>query len=315
MLFGVLGYIILQDYNLIDAFYMTVITITTVGFREVKQLDDVGKIFTSILLLFSIGSIAYSLSIISSVVFEGKLKMYFRDVKNRKEIKKMKNHTIIVGYGRNGKQAAHELKLHKENYLVIDSDVKIGEDITDKTKWMHGDATIDEVLIEGGVKDAKALISALPNDADNLYITVSARGLNPKIRIISRASSESSERKLHAAGANYVIMPEKVGGIYMAGFIAQPDLAEFMNRLRIDHDTPGRLMEIDCSLIPENLLEKTIKELQIKTTSGVNIVGIKLIDDNYIINPVSTTKIKQSSKLFVMGTDEQLKQLYKILEI
>lgn len=173
----------------------------------------------------------------------------------------MKNHTIVVGYGRNGKQAIAELLLHHKQVVVIDNNPLIQDNIPDNLRWIVGDATQDDVLIEAGVKVAKSLIIALPSDADNLFISISAKNINSKIMIVSRASTESAERKLKAIGVNHVIMPEKVGGIYMAGFVAQEDLTEFLNHLRVDHNNPGILSELDCQEINSKFLNTNVETL------------------------------------------------------
>jgi voltage-gated potassium channel len=310
--FGTTGYYIIEDYRLLDAFYMTVITITTVGFQEVKPLDDAGKIFTAVLLFTSFGFFAYSISIMTSLVLDGKLFAYYRGIRYKKEIKKMKKHTIVVGYGRNGKQAVQELNLHNEPIIIIESSPILHETFSNNIKWIVGDATTDDTLLEAGIKEAKAIINALPNDADNLYISISAKILNPDINIISRASSESAERKLHAVGANHVIMPEKVGGIYMAGFVAQADLTEFLNHLRIDHYNPGILTEIDCKLINSSHSAKTVEGL-LSNFNEINVLGVKLKNNDFVIAPIRTLTIAEINKIFVMGIKEEIELMKKAL--
>ena len=173
----------------------------------------------------------------------------------------MKKHTIVVGYGRNGKQAIHELELYHEPVVIIDSNAIEQGTNTEHKKWVIGDATTDETLLEAGIMEAKAIINALPSDADNLYTSISAKSLNPNIMIISRASSESAERKLRAVGVSHVITPEKVGGIYMAGYVAQADLTEFMNHLRVDHSNPGILTELDCNQINQKHHQTNVETL------------------------------------------------------
>lgn len=306
--FGTLGYLILEDFRLIDAFYMTVITITTVGFGEVQPLDDSGKLFTSALLFISFGFFAYSISFVTSIVLDGRLAMYYRKIRIKNEIKKMKKHTIVIGYGRNGKQAIDELILYREPVVVIDSNPSRESIITENIKCIIGDATLDETLIEAGIGNAKAIVIALPNDSDNLYITISSKILNPKITIISRATSESAERKLLSAGAHHVIMPEKVGGIYMAGYVAQADLTEFLNHLRIDHYNPGILAELDCCIFNADQKTKTVEEVmsQFKT---INVLGVKLHDNSFVIAPIRTLIISDVNKIFIMGTKEEIDSL------
>lgn len=308
LFFGTSGYIIIEDFSFLEAFYMTVITITTVGFQEVKPLDDSGRIFTLILIFSSFGYFAYSISVITSLFIDGKLAIFYKDIKLRKEIKKMKKHTIVVGYGRNGKQAIHELSLHHEPVVVIDSNVNIQEQNSILKKWVIGDATTDEVLMEAGIQEAKAIIIALPDDADNLYISISAKSINPKIMIISRASSESAERKLKAIGVTHVIMPEKVGGIYMAGYVAQSDLTEFMDHLRVDHSNPGILAEIDCRLINERNQDSSVEAL-LSEKHQINVLGVKKNNKEFVIAPIRALAIRDIEKIFIMGTKDHIDEL------
>lgn len=305
---GTTGYMFTENYSFLDAFYMTIITITTVGFEEVKPLDDAGKIFTIFLLFSSFGFFAYSISVITSLVIDGKFAAYYRDLKIKKEIKKMKKHTIVAGYGRNGKQAVQELDLYHEPVVIIDSNAIAQETNTEHKKWIIGDATTDEILLEAGIMEAKAIINALPNDADNLYVSITAKSLNPNVMIISRASTESAERKLKAVGVSHVIMPEKVGGIYMAGFVAQADLTEFMNHLRVDHTNPGILTEIDCSHINTKHSQTNLETLLAKE-QNINVLGVKLGDEQFVMAPIRALTIGEIEKIFIMGTKIEIEAL------
>ncbi len=308
ILVGTVGYSITENYSLLDAFYMTIITITTVGYGEVKPLDDSGKIFTIFLLFSSFGFFAYSISVITSLVVDGKFAAYYRDIRIKKEIKKMKKHTIVVGYGRNGKQAIHELELYHEPVVIIDSNAIEQGTNTEHKKWVIGDATTDETLLEAGIMEAKAIINALPSDADNLYTSISAKSLNPNIMIISRASSESAERKLRAVGVSHVITPEKVGGIYMAGYVAQADLTEFMNHLRVDHSNPGILTELDCNQINQKHHQTNVETL-LSGEHNINVLGVKRNDGEYVIAPIRTLTIGEIEKIFIMGNKKDIEQL------
>lgn len=220
MTFGIFGFILIEDFNLLDSVYMTIITVSTVGFGEVQPLSSSGKMFTSILILLSLGVLTYVVSIITTQFFEGQLSHLINGYKNNSRRKKMENHVIICGYGRNGQQAVKELVAHKKDFIVIDSshDLIMGNS-KPNYKMIEGDATNDEILLQASILTARALISTLPNDADNLFVTLTARSLNSKIKIISRASNESSEKKLKMAGADNVVMPERVGGAHMATLV------------------------------------------------------------------------------------------------
>jgi voltage-gated potassium channel len=311
---GVAGYYFIQDYTFIDAFFMTVITIATVGYREVKELDDAGKIFTSFLIIFSIGTFAYAISVITRYVIEGEFQLFFKHYKVNKDIQQLKKHVVVCGYGRNGRQACQQLASGNESFVVIESDPVIIESMRNESKllFVEGDATQDEVLAEAGLERAKALITALPSDASNVFVVLTAREMNPSLKIISRASDDASEHKLKRAGADNVIMPDKIGGTHMAALVTKPDVLEF-----IDHITGRiniRLEEILFSSLPESMRNKSIRELEIRNKTGANIIGYKTANGEYVINPPPDTIMMQDAKLFVLGTQEQVMRFKDILK-
>ena len=177
---------------------------------------------------------------------------------------------------------------------------------------LEGDATLDEVLVQAGIKKAKALITTLPFDADNLFIVLSARTLNPNLVIISRASEDNSDKKLKVAGANNVIMPDKLGGAHMASLVMKPDVMEFMDYITGQGSDNIRLEEITFATLKSEFQNKTIKDLEIRNKSGANIIGFKTAQGEYIINPSADTKIIPDAKLFVLGTTEQIIKLKEL---
>ncbi|MCD4746877.1 MAG: potassium channel protein [Bacteroidales bacterium] len=314
IIIGVTGYRLIEGFSFIDSVYMTVITVATVGFREIKELSDPGKIFTVLLIITSLGTFAYAVSVITSHLIEGQFKFFIRGQRKKSEKKRMKNHVIICGYGRNGKQAIIELIAHNNSCVIIDNDHDVVINNSDKNlRFIEGDSTDDDVLISADIKTARALITTLPSDAGNLYVVVTARSLNPDLIIISRASSESSEKKLKAAGVTNVVMPEKVGGAHMAKLIASRDLVEFLEHLSIQGEDPTNLEEIVCANLPEKNKNKTIYEIGIRKKSGANIIGFKKPEGEYIINPTPDTMVILGSKLFVLGTPEQIESMKQIL--
>lgn len=315
LLIGVLGYSIIEHLSFLDALYMTVITVATVGYKEVTKLSDAGKIFTIFLIITSFGIFAYAISSITQFIIEGEFNQYFKNRKKVEEISKLHNHIIICGFGRNGKQAAQVLKHHHQRFVVIEKDNAITDNITHKYKHLvlNGDATNDEVLIKAGVQRAKAIITTLPNDADNLFIVLSARHLNPNIYIISRASEENSDTKLKIAGANKVIMPDKVGGAHMGTLVLKPDTVELIEMISSQGLNDVSLEEILFSELSTSLQHKTLKELELRHKCGANIIGFKTPDGKYIINPSPDTTIIPNSKIFVLGTKDQIKRLKQLL--
>lgn len=262
---GTAGFMIIESFTFLESIYMTIITISTVGYGEVHELSSAGKIFTAILILLSLGVLAYVASIITTQLFEGQLGYFLRGHKNKSRLKKMKNHVIICGYGRNGQQAIKELEAHKNDFIVVDSDHNL---ILDNVKpgfnMIEGDATDEEVLVAVGLLTAHSIITTLPSDADNLFVTLTARSLNPNITIISRASSESSEKKLKLAGANNIVMLERIGGAHMATLVARPDVMEFLEHLSIHGSNPTNLEEIMCEDLPKGAINKTIFEIGVR---------------------------------------------------
>ncbi len=313
-LIGILGFMLLEDYNLLEASYMTVITVATVGFNEVHPLSDTGKVFTIILIIFSFSIFAYSLSTITSYFVEGRINLLFKGNKKTGGISKMKDHIIIVGYGRNGMQTAHDLLLLNKKVIIIEKnhDLIVSHQ-NDNVIFVEGDATEDEILEQAGIQKASALITTLPIDADNLYVVLTARSLNADLQIISRASHDSSDKKLRTAGASHVVMPEKVGGTFMASLVAKPDLAEFFHRLSIEGNEGINLVEVVCSDLPSEFQNQTIHDMSIRRLTGANIVGFRTPDGQYIINPSGETVMVKNAKLFVLGTPDQIEKVKEII--
>ena len=314
ILIGVIGYMNIDEYSFVDALYMTVITISTVGFGEVNELTDGGKIFTSFLILASLVILGYFISILTQKLVHSQMSFFYSRGSKKNISRKMENHVIVVGYGRNGKQVVNELFSLGMKLIIIDENHElIINNMGRPVRFIEGDATQDEVLIKAGIKTAMSLISTLPNDADNLYVVLTARSLKHDLKIISRASSESSEKKLRMAGVDNVVMPERVGGAHMATLLAQPDIVEFLDHLSIHSDTPSQLMEIMCNELPEGLVNKPIKDIGIREISGANIIGFKTATGDIIVNPTPDIRLMPHSKLFVLGSNEQIKKLKSLL--
>ncbi len=315
LVIGVIGFMLIDDYSLVNAIYMTVITISTVGFREAQPLSDSGKLFTAFLILGSLGVLTFFITTITQNLFKTQLTFFLRGDSKKSSSNKMEHHVVVVGYGRNGDQVVKELSLQSSNMVVVDMshDIVINN-IGRPIRFIEGDATEDEVLIKADIKSARALITTLPNDADNLYVVLTARALNPSLKIISRASSDSSEKKLRMAGVDSVVMPERVGGAHMATLVSKPDVVEFIEHLTLHDTEAAQLMEIMCDELPEVFRNKPIKEIGVRTNTGANIIGFKTAGGDLIINPNRDTKLVERSKLFVLGTDQQIQQMKELLK-
>lgn len=315
LMIGTVGYMLIDGYTFFNAFYMTVITVATVGYEEVQPLSTGGKIFTIFLIITSFGTFAYAVSAITRFVIDGEFNQYFKNRKLNSEIEKIEGHVIICGFGRNGRQAAHVLKKHNRRFVVIENNQEITSGINHRYNHLviNDDSTKDEVLLKAGILKASALITTLPTDADNLFIVLTARNLNKNLVIIARASEDNSDTKLKIAGANSVIMPDKVGGAHMAGLVMKPDVMEFIDFITAEGGDNINLEEITYEGLSSDLKNKSLKDLEIRNKSGANIVGFKTATGEYVVNPSADTVMIPQSKLFVLGTPDQIKKLKQIL--
>ena len=310
---GVFGYNVFWDYTLVDALYMTIITMTTVGFSEVHSLDGNGKLFTIGLIIFSISSYGYAVTVLSEYLASGVIFEQFKRKRVQQRIDKLVGHTVVCGYGRNGKQAVAKLREFNMPCLVIDKNPEVFKELEAlNVPYVDGNATEDESLLRAGISKAKSLIAALPSDADNLFIVLSARQINKDFTIISRASNETSISKLRIAGATNIIMPDKLGGDHMASLVVTPDLVEFVQRLTISEEGSTNLEEIAINNLPVEYLYKTIRDLDLRRQTGCSVIGFKKENQEYIINPEANTILEPDTFLIVLG---RLKQIQKLQEL
>lgn len=313
---GVIGFKLMSHYSWIDAIYMTVITITTVGFGEVKPLDDFSKIFTIFLILTSVVIVGYAISVITEYILSKNNIEELKQKKMQKKIDNLANHIIICGYGRNGKQAAIKLLAYKKAFVIIEKDKDIIANLqSDLVPFVHGNANEDEVLLKAGVERANSLISALPNDADNLFVVLSARQINKSLNIISRASQEASYKKLKLAGANNVILPDMIGGDHMASLVVVPGLIEFIDNLSIVGKSNINIEEIGVEKLYDTSEIKTLKDLDLRKKTGCTVIGFKDINGEYIVNPEADLKLPPNSKVIVLGRPAQIQNLNSLYNI
>ncbi|HZL10379.1 MAG TPA: potassium channel protein [Prolixibacteraceae bacterium] len=316
LLSGTLFYWGYEQYPLIDAFFMTIITVSTVGFGMIHPLSDTGKLFTSGLIMFSLGSLAWVGSSMARFIFDGELKNYLKTYRVDKKIMKLKDHTIIVGYGRNGEQAAMELQDSGMDFVIIDKRETVFSRIreNDSLLYIRGDATHEDTLFQARIEHAKALIATTPNDADNVFVVLTARSINPGLKIISRASEMESVTKLRRAGATNVIMPERIGGQRMAKLVTQPDVVEFLEYILLQKSKDVSLEEISCTKMATCFVNKPLKILYSKNRSGINIVGIKISGAKYVFNPAPELTLSRGDQLFVLGSPTQISEFRYLLE-
>jgi len=318
VLSGVLGFKLFFAYEWIDAVYMTVITITTVGFGELHPLSPLEKIFTSLLIISSIFIVGFAIKVISEYILSKNNIGNLRQKKVEKLISSLQGHVIICGFGRNGKQASQKLLAFKQSFVIIEKNEEhIQRYSDDEHLFVHGNAIEDETLINAGIEKASTLICALPSDADNLFIVLSARQINKDLKIISRATEETSYKKLKLAGADNVIMPDRIGGEHMASLVVVPDLVEFLDNLSVSGEQDSmNVVQIPFDKICLSGQEKAINELDVRKKTGCSIIGYRSPNGEYIVNPEPSLVIKEDSKLILLGRPNQiesLKQLYKVL--
>lgn len=313
---GILGFYWIEGYPLIDAFYMTVITVSTVGLSMGEPLSEEGRLFTSFLIIFSISIYAYAISVLTSYFIDGELKMFLKEYKVEKQINKLSGHTIICGYGRNGKEAMRKLQVHKCPFVVVETN----QDSINRLKeegvlFVEGDATLDSTLEKANIKGASSIITTLPKDADNVFIVLSAREQNSNLTVISRASESKSYSKLKKAGADNVIMPDKVGGSHMASLVITPDVVEFLDNISVEGNGEINLEEVNVSSFPEHNNVRTLRDLEARYKTGCTVIGFKTSNGDYVVNPGADTLLEPQSKLFVLGKPEQITNLNELLNI
>jgi voltage-gated potassium channel len=313
---GMLGFHFIEDYGFIDCFYMTVISISTVGFEVLKPLSPAGKLFVSFLIIFSLGSFAFVGSTVVQFFLDGEFVKKLKIKKVSKRIEKLTDHVIICGYGRNGEQAAFELTDHNDVFVIIERRDNVIARIQEDPNllYIQGDATNEEVLRDAGIERAKALIATTPNDADNMFVVLTARSMNPALIIISRASEIGSDIKLRRAGATNVIMPERMGGQRMARLVTQPDIVEFVEYILLQRNKDISIQEVNCRKMANCHTGKSLGELRTGNVTGTTIIGLKNGDDKYVFNPGSEYVLNKADQLFVLGSPEQVRQLNNFLE-
>jgi voltage-gated potassium channel len=315
--FGTLGYFLIEGWNAFDSFYMTVITISTVGFGEVHELSTAGRLFTSFLLITSIGSFAYAISTFTNYLMGGEYTLSLKEYKLNKKLDKMNNHIIICGFGRVGRQVAEDLLFYKKDFVIIEKDESIISEYSKNPKYIFikGDSTKDDVFERAEIKKARAIISCLPKDSDNVYVVLTAREKCSNIEIIVRATSSEAVSKLKMAGANQVILPAAIGGSHMASLITNPIVSEFMAMVKTEGTTGVNIESISFNELPSEFQNKTIGELEVKRQTGVTIIGFKTPSGEYIINPDWSLKVLPQSQLFVLGSTEQIAKFNQLFEI
>lgn len=310
---GTAGYMIIEGWHFFESLYMTVITITTVGFREVKTVSGAGRIFTIFIIFSGMGIMAYILGMVAQAMVDFQVRSIIGRKKLGLKIRSLKDHYIICGCGRIGRIICRELKANKIPMVVIDNDPETRQILEDEgIPFINDDATSEDVIVEAGISRAKGLISVVASDADNLFITMSARGLNPGAFILARADEEQTEKKLLRAGADRVVMPYLIGGQKMAQSIIKPAVTDFLEFTVHNRDMGLEMGELLVSK-SSRLNGVTLIDSGIRREMDVIIVAVRKRDGEMRFNPSSETRIESGDTLISLGKSDDLEKLSTIL--
>ena len=314
VLIGTLWYWLVEKWSFSESAYMTIITLSTVGFSEVRPLGERGRLFTIALILMGLLTIGYIVNRFTEALIQG----YFQEgIKLRQEkslIESLDRHYIVCGFGRTGRHVAREFFAESIAFVIIDDDPEEVEEIKQLGYTVIlGDATLDESLVRAKIDRAICLVTALPSDAENLYTVLSAKTLNPRIRAIARASNEEAVQKLQRAGADAVVSPYITGGKRLAAAALRPQVMDFVDGIIAGSNRSYYLEEllIDPEACP--YVGKSLREAKLRSQSGALVLAIRRIDGNLIAGPTGETRILEQDALICMGTAEQLRDLNKIL--
>ncbi len=306
---GIAGYMLIEHMKFVEALYMTIITLSTVGFGEVKPLSTAGRLFTSGLIVAGVGTFAYAVSSFSRFIVEGEVKKIFQLKKMEEQMRRLKDHIIVCGFGRVGERICEEFEKENVPFVVIDSDPERIEVAESKGYlFVFKDTTETEALVKAGIDRAKALIAALGSDADNLFLILSAKELNPNIRVVARANNPENEAKLYKAGADKVVTPYTIGALRLAHAAIKPlvvDFVEFATR-----DMKFYLEEITVEK-GSPVVGKSLAELDLRKKTGVTVIAI-IRNGNIIRNPHPDERLQEGDNLIVLGSKEEIQKVNQL---
>lgn len=302
---GTIGYMVIEDWSFMDALFMAVTTISTVGYREVQPLSETGRVFTVFLIVGGVGILFYSVGSFAQYFMEGQLANILGGRRMKQDISRLKDHIIVCGYGQVGKEVAITLSEEKTPFVVIDNmEEAVKRATEDGHLSLRGNATADEVLGEAGIQQARGLVAAVGSDADNIFITLSAKGLRPDVQVVARAYAEESESKLRRAGADRVILPLRLGGRRMAMIALHPLVMDFVETTIHSRDRDLVLEEIRVA--PDSpIAGMRIKEGQ-EHSGGASVLAVKKKGGPLLANPPSETLLEPGDEVVIMGTRQQL---------
>lgn len=310
---GTAGFVFLEKMSVVEGVYMTVITLSTVGFGEVRPLHPAGRLFVILLIVFGVMIAGYIAKLIGEMLLEGQFREMVARRKMDKKLKNIKDHYIIAGFGRVGMRVAREFQTKRVDYVVIEKNAENRARLTtEQHVFLDGDATEEDVLRQAGIERAVTLVSTLPDEAQNVYLTLTARSMNPSLKIIARADFEEGEKKLVRAGADIVVIPHVLGGMRMAMASLQPNVVDFMQMATLG----GEGLAIEEVVIQESapICGRTILESRFKADYGATIIGIKKHGTRMEIGPGPGTVLDKGDILVLVGDPDRLSQLTRRLE-
>lgn len=315
LLMGTIGFTVIDNYPVFDAFYMTLITVSTVGYAEIHPLSHAGRVFNSFLIFFGVITMFIAIGTMTQSIIALELGEYFGKRRNRRMIEKLEKHFIVCGYGRVGRSAAHELKRAGVPFVVVDRESERTERaIQAGMLAVTADSTHDETLRIVGVERARGLISALATDADNLFVILSAKNLNPKLFVATRAAEEEAEQKLRQAGADALYAPYTTAGYRLAQAVLRPHVFQFF-----DVATKGMGFDVDIEQVrvpaASGFVSRSLEQTRIRRDIGVIVLGIRKGDGTMLFNPAAETVICAGDYLIVMGEPANLRTLENMMSV
>jgi voltage-gated potassium channel len=311
---GVSGYMVFEGWSFVDSLYMTVITLTTVGYREVRELDTTGQLWTMVLLVTGVGTLFYAAVSSVELAVEGTIRGYFGRRRMEAAISKLSGHYILCGYGRVGQQVAREFALDGVPFVIIEQDPEtVAGCVEEGYLVLLGETSDDDVLEEVGIRRAKGLVAAVDSDADNVFVVLSARKLNPKLHIVARASSDESAAKLEIAGADRTLSPYAVGGRRLASLATQPLVVDFLDI--VTRGEKGIEFRLEEFRVPEEsfIADQTIGDLQIGERTGAMVLATRNQEGRFDTTPSASNRISAGDTLIVLGTREQVTRLGRLM--
>ncbi|EMA6343348.1 TrkA family potassium uptake protein [Bacillus cytotoxicus] len=307
VILGTIGFMVIEEISLFQAFWMTMITVLTVGYGDAIPVTQAGKIFALLIIPIGVGIVTYAIGVVAAMIIEGNLFHAVRRKKMNKQIAGLKDHIIVCGCGRVGLQVVHELQEKKVPFVVIDKDREVLEN--EKILYVHGDATEDQILMKAGIKRAAGLVGIVANDAENVFIVLTARGLNRNIKIVARAEKPETEEKLRRAGADKVINPSSMAGIHIAKGIANPLAVHYIDTVLYGTEQSFAIEEFQIGK-DAILIGKTLLESNVRNQFDVTILAI-LRNGDMIHNPTGQEKLQERDMIIVFGPVEKLEQFKK----